>query len=127
MNLAREAEKEKSIVTYDSKEKLEKIILERIITMLSERIYSSVSIEQISKSLNYSRTYVSTLFKKHRKTSIICYYNSLKIKEAKKLLRNNSVSGVSLKLGFNSPYYFSKVFKKYEGISPSEYRDKMNE
>lgn len=127
LNLAREAEKEKSIVTYDSKEKLEKIILERIITMLSENIYSTVSIEQISKCLNYSRTYLSTLFKKHRKTSIINYYNSLKIKEAKKLLRSNSVSGVSLQLGFNSPYYFSKVFKKYEGISPSEYRDKINE
>ncbi len=122
-----EAEKGKNIVTYDSKEKLEKIILERIITMLSENIYSSVSIDQISKSLNYSRTYVSTLFKKHRKTSIISYYNSLKIKEAKKLLRDNSVCEVSVRLGFNNPYYFSKVFKKYEEISPSEYKVKLKE
>lgn len=124
LSLATAVEKEKNIVTYDSKENLEKLILEKITAMLSENIYSSVTIEQISKSVNYSRTYISTLFKKHRKTSIINYYNSLKIKKAKKLLCEKSVSEVSLLLGFNNPYYFSRVFKKYEGISPSEYRRK---
>lgn len=119
-----EVENEKNIVTYDSKEKLEKIILEKIITLLSENIYSSVSIDGLCKTLNYSRTYLSTLFKKHRKASIISYYNSLKIKEAKKLLLNNSVSSVSEMLSFNNPYYFSRVFKRYEGMSPSEYQAK---
>ena len=119
-----EAEKGKEIVTYDSKEKLEKIILERIITVLSENVYSSVTVDSLCSSLNYSRTYLSTLFKKHRKTSIMNYYNQLKIKEAKKLLSKNSVSEASRLLSFNNPYYFSRVFKKYEGISPSEYKTK---
>ena len=119
-----EAEKDEEIVTYDSKEKLEKIILERIITLLSESVYSSVTVDSLCKSLNYSRTYLSTLFKKHRKTSIMNYYNLMKIKEAKKLLSKNSVSEVSRLLSFNNPYYFSRVFKKYEGISPSEYKAK---
>ena len=52
------------------------------------------------------------------------YYNLMKIKEAKKLLSKNSVSEVSRLLSFNNPYYFSRVFKKYEGISPSEYKAK---
>ena len=54
------------------------------------------------------------------------YYNSLKIKEAKKLIRDKgySVSETARMLDFNNPYYFSKVFKQYEGISPSEYKTK---
>lgn len=126
---AREAEREKTIVTYDSKENLEKIILERIIEVLSDKIYSSFSIEELCKTLNYSRTYLSGIFKAHRKTSIMNYYNLLKIKEAKKLIRDKgySVSETSKLLDFNNPYYFSKVFKRYEGISPSEYKTKSTE
>lgn len=123
---AREAEKQKNIVTYDSRENLEKIILERIIEILSEKVYSSISMDELCATLNYSRTYLSNLFKSQRKTSIMNYYNMLKIKEAKKLIRDNgcSVSEVSRMLDFNNPYYFSKVFKRYEGISPSEYKAK---
>ena len=119
---AREAEKNKSVVTYDSKEKLERMIIEEIVTLMSESLYSTLSVEDICKSLNYSRTYLSTLFKQHRKTSLIDYYNSLKIKEAKKLLLKKSVFEVSSLLNFSNPYYFSRVFKKYEKISPTEYK-----
>ena len=85
------------------------------------------SIDEICQALNYSRTYISTLFKRHRKTTIISYYNMLKIKEAKKLLRQkkHSVFEVSEMLGFENQYYFSRVFKKYEGHAPSEYRAQM--
>lgn len=124
LSIAREVESEKSIVTYTSKESLEKLILERIIELITQKVYSSVSIDEICKTLNYSRTYLTELFKKYRKTSIMNYYNMLKVKEAKKLLRDKgySVSLVSRTLGFCSPYYFSKVFKKYEEVSPSEYK-----
>jgi YesN/AraC family two-component response regulator len=123
---AREAENEKNIVTYDSKENLEKIIVERIIEVISERVYSSLTIDELCASLNYSRTYLSNLFKSHRKTSVMNYYNMLKIKEAKKLIRDRgySVSETARMLSFSNPYYFSKVFKRYEGISPSEYKAK---
>ena len=129
LNTAREAEKEKNIITYATKENYENIILEEMINFLSERIYSTVSINELCKTFNYSRTYLSSLFKKHRKTSIMNYYNKLKIKEAKKLLRDKmlSVSEVSQKLGFDNPYYFSRVFKNYENISPSEYKQNLKE
>ena len=126
LTTAREAEKQKNIVTYDSKENLEKMIVERITELLSKKVYSTVSIDELCAALNYSKTYLSTLFKSHKKTSIMNFYNALKIKEAKKLIRDKgySVSEVSRKLDFNNPYYFSKVFKRYEGISPSEYKIK---
>ena len=129
LNTAREAQKEKNIITYATKENYEKIIIEEIIIFLTERVCSNVSINELCRSLNYSRTYLSSLFKKHRKTSIISYYNMLKVKEAKKLLRDKtlSVSEVSAKLGFDNPYYFSRVFKNYENISPSDYKRNFDE
>lgn len=127
LSSAREAEKQRNIVTYDTKENLEKMIVERITELLSKKVYSSISIDEICSLLNYSRTYLSTLFRNHRKTSIMNYYNSLKIKEAKKLIRDKgySVSETAQMLDFNNPYYFSKVFKQYEGISPSEYKARI--
>ena len=122
---ARDAETGKNIVTYDSKEKFERMIIERIVAIISENLYSTLTLEEIAKTLNYSRTYISLIFKKHKKTSIIDYYNSLKVKEAKKLLRDKSVFEVSSLLSFSTPYYFSRVFKKYEKIAPKEYRDKF--
>ena len=92
LSVARMAEAEKDIVTYDSKENLEKLILERIISYLSERVYSTFSVEELCKELSYSRTYICALFKKYRKSSLVSYYTSLKIKESKKLLRDKSRS-----------------------------------
>ena len=116
--------KGKSIKIYDSKEKYEKVIIERILDIMSECLYSSFSIDYLCSMLNYSKTYLSTVFKNHQGVSIMSFYNSLKIKEAKKLLGRNgySVSETARILNYNNPYYFAKVFKKHEGIPPSEYR-----
>ena len=116
--------KEKSITIFDSKEDFEKVVIEKILDIMSECLYTSFSIDYLCNILNYSKTYLSTLFKKHRGTSIMSFYNSLKIKEAKKLLGTNgySVSQTARMLNYNNPYYFTKVFKKHEGITPSAYR-----
>ena len=71
----------------------------------------------------YSKTYLNNIFKKNTGASIMHFYTSLKIKESKKLIRDGlSVSEISNKLYFDSPNYFSKVFKKYTGKTPSEYK-----
>ena len=56
------------------------------------------------------------------------YYNSLKIKESKKLIKSKkySICEISEMLNFNSPYYFSNVFKKFENMSPSEYSNRIH-
>lgn len=51
------------------------------------------------------------------------YYNRLKIEEAKRLLRENvSPTVTANRLGFESATYFTKVFKRYTGKTPSEYK-----
>ncbi|MBQ8526080.1 MAG: helix-turn-helix domain-containing protein [Clostridia bacterium] len=119
-------ENETNSVTYGSKEDFEKIVFHNITEKLSENVYSTMSVEELCQKMNYSKTYLSTLFRKYSGTSIMQYYHTLKISEAKRLLKQTDypVSTISEMLKFNTPYYFSYAFKKQEGVAPSEYRNK---
>ncbi len=97
-----------------------------VIAILKANLYSRITLEDISKQTFYSKTFLNILFKKNTDHSIMQYYNKLKIEEAKRLLREgNSPSVVSSRLQFESPTYFTKVFKKYSGYTPSEYKKKI--
>ena len=74
---------------------------------------------QISKSQLYNKLKAST------NLSISGFTNKIRVEEAKKLIVNSSlsISEISYKLGFNTPSYFTKIFKKYTGISPIEYKN----
>lgn len=124
--IAREIEKKEKLIIYDSKEEFEKGLYQKMIEFISQRVYSDLSIDDLCANLNYGRTYISRIFKKFSGISIMQYYNSLKIKESKKLIKSQkySISEISDMLKFNSPYYFSNVFKKFENMSPSEYANK---
>ncbi len=102
---------------------LENSLVRDIVALLKENLYEKISLEQISIATYYSKTYLNTIFKKNMGHSIMQYYSILKIQEAKKLLRENvSPTAVSNRLCFDSPTYFTKVFKKYTDMTPSEYK-----
>ena len=73
-----------------------------------------------------SPNYLSQLFKKHMNVGISEYITSQKIDESRKLLKetNLKIYEISDQLGFESSFYFSKVFKKAEGVSPREYQNR---
>ncbi|MEM9548577.1 MAG: helix-turn-helix transcriptional regulator [Bacteroidota bacterium] len=84
------------------------------------------SIEQLANELSVSQRYLSdTLKKETGKTSTEHLHLHL-IDVAKNilLLPNKSISEIAYELGFEYPAYFSRLFRKKEGISPSEYREK---
>lgn len=94
-----------------------------IMDVLKKNVYGKVSLEDIQKSLYYSKTYLNNNFKKITGASIMHYYRNLKIEEAKKLLKKGeSVTTISDKLNFESPNYFSKVFRSVTGLTPSKYK-----
>lgn len=102
---------------------LENNLINDIVALLKTNLYSKITLEKISKQTFYSKTFLNNIFKKNMGTSIMHYYTHLKIQEAKKLLRENiSPANVSIQLSFESPSYFTKVFKKYTGITPSAYK-----
>jgi len=84
----------------------------------------SSSLEDIAEQFNYSKYHLTRQFKKQYGVSIIIYRNNRRMQLAKTLLLTETVSNVSEKLGFSSIYVFSRVFKNYFGISPTEFKTK---
>lgn len=102
---------------------LENNLVSDIITLLRESLYGRLTLDDVSRQTFYSKTFINNVFKKNVGSSIMQYYTYLKTEEAKKLLRENvSPSTAAAKLCFESPTYFTKVFKKYTGMTPSEYK-----
>lgn len=84
------------------------------------------SIEQIAERLSVSQRYLSDTLKKETGKTSTEHLQLFLIDEAKNILMepNKTVSEVAYELGFEYPPYFSRLFKKKEGISPSAYREK---
>ena len=84
------------------------------------------SIEQIADKLSVSQRYLSDTLKKETGKTTTEHLQLYLINEAKNVLLkpNKSISEVAYELGFEYPPYFSRLFKKNEGISPSKYREK---
>jgi two-component system response regulator YesN len=76
----------------------------------------------------YSKSYVSQVFRQTTGESVISYFNRLKIKEAKRLIRENrlTMSEISDALSYNDPRYFSLMFKRITGKTPTEYKNSIN-
>lgn len=84
------------------------------------------SIEQIADKMSVSQRYLSDTLKKETGKTTTEHLHLHLIDEAKNILLqpNKSISDVAYELGFEYPPYFSRLFKKKEGISPTEYREK---
>ena len=89
-------------------------------------ISEPIKTKDIANSLYLSRPYLSKKFKEETNENISDYIIKEKINEAKRLLRysNKSLTQISSYLGFSSPSHFSRVFKKYTNLIPSEYKNK---
>ncbi|MCK0192514.1 response regulator transcription factor [Arenibacter sp. F20364] len=84
------------------------------------------SIEEIANKLTVSQRYLSDTLKQETGKTTTEHLQLYLIDEAKNILLkpNKSISEVAYELGFEYPQYFSRLFKKREGLSPSEYREK---
>lgn len=99
-------------------------LIESITALLEKSVESSLNIETIANHTNYSKSYIFRTFKKQTGSSVMSYFNNLKIERAKNLLKESklSVNQISETLKFDTPSYFSKAFKKITGYSPLQYR-----
>ena len=86
---------------------------------------TEVNLEDISKSLFVHPNYLSYKFKNDTGYTITEYLNTIRIKESKVLLKstNDSISNIAYLVGYNDSKYFSRIFKKFNNITPSQYRN----
>ena len=75
----------------------------------------------IEKDLLINFDYANRIFKKYFGCSIMKFRTQLRINMAKDLIGTKTMKEVALEVGFNDEYYFSRCFKKTEGISPEKY------
>ena len=102
---------------------LENNLVFDVISLLNQRVYSKITLDEISAQLFYSKTYLNALFKRSTGKTIMNYYNALKIKEAKKLLTSGkSTSAVASALSFESTSYFIKFFRRSVGVTPTAFK-----
>ncbi|WP_078548412.1 AraC family transcriptional regulator [Litchfieldia alkalitelluris] len=99
------------------------VVINQMIEMLTNSEREKLTGEEIADSLGMNYAYLSTLFKKHTGKSVKRYQNEILIEKAVEMFRKNAgnVTEVSDALGFSNPFYFSRVFKKITGVSPTTY------
>jgi YesN/AraC family two-component response regulator len=102
-------------------------IVGKIINILTTTTSIKLSSKEIASSLGMNYAYLSSLFRKETGKSITQFKNELLIEKAITKLKNEAVniSEVSDDLGFSNPFYFSRVFKKVTGVSPTTYLNEI--
>lgn len=96
-----------------------------ILEWLKINIHKEISVQQLADKFGFNPDYLTRLFKKHLGVSTLSYINEMKIAKGKEFLTQTeaSIKEISYSLGFKDEKYFMKLFKQYEGITPSKYRN----
>ena len=124
IGVVRQIDGEEETPSLFLKEDFGEYLVNTVIEYLSENVSGRISIDDVCRRMNYTRSYIFRQFKEVTGTSIMAYFTSLKIKEAKRLLRQTdmSVTEIAEALSFDTPNYFTKTFKRLTGSTPLQYR-----
>ncbi len=99
-----------------------------VIEYLKANIKRSLTLNEIADACSMSVSKLKKLFAKNRGGGVIQYFNTMKIKEAKNMIRNTNMNftQISEALGFSYPHYFSKFFKQKTGVTLSQYAKQID-
>lgn len=102
-------------------------VLDKAIEYIEENYDQGITLEDVAFEIGFSTYYFGKMFKKTFKSSFTDYLTNVRIAKAKELLRvpQLTVKDITYRVGYMDPNYFTRVFKKSEGITPTEYRTKF--
>lgn len=111
----------------DSKEKEAVSVIDRAKAYIDENFRRDISLDDVSREVDISPYYFSKLFKQETGKNFIEYLTEIRLKNARELLQNSqlSIKEICVQSGYGDPNYFSRIFKKYEGVTPSEFRGRL--
>lgn len=103
---------------------IQDIRIERAINYIHTHINSKIDINELASNSCLSKDHFIRMFKKEMKTTPLDYINKKKIEKAKLLLltEKKQIKEVSYLLGFEDQTYFNRLFRKYTGTTPKDYR-----
>lgn len=101
--------------------------ISKSVEFITKNYDKDITLEDVAKAVSLSSFYFSKLFKQETGENFIDYLTRFRMTMAEALLKdkNSIVKNVSFRVGYNDPNYFSKLFKKYYGVSPSEYKESV--
>lgn len=91
---------------------------------ISEHLTENLNLSEVAEKAGVSTAYLSTLFSQHLGCGFVDYLNKMRIEYASHYMQDGGMKiyEIAYKVGFRDEKYFSRVFKKVMGLSPSEYR-----
>lgn len=100
-------------------------VVEHAKAYIKEHFSMELSLDEISREVNISPYYFSKLFKEEEGVNYIEYLTKIRIEKAKEMLGDpdNSIKAICKEVGYGDPNYFSRIFKKWVGQTPTEYRE----
>lgn len=125
--LRRLSSNESSSVVFLNEKSFQRDLVNIVREYLDTKIKTKITLNDVCKKLNYSRSYICKIFKEQTGETLISYFYNLKIEEAKKLLAQTNLpaSKISEILAFSEAKYFASVFKKIVGLSPIAFRNSL--
>ncbi len=99
-------------------------VIRRAISYISKNYANNVTLDDVARHVHLNPAYFSSIFKQCCGSSFKEYLNMVRVEESKRLLANTdySIIDIAIATGFEDQSYFSKVFKKYTGLTPKQYR-----
>ncbi|TCN01111.1 two-component system response regulator YesN [Paenibacillus sp. BK033] len=118
----------RSAVLFERKERSlqQHHLISRIVSHMEDQLPVSITAKQLADKFHLSAGHLSVLFKKETGQTISDFVKNLRMKKAKEMLQDPTIKiyEVAERIGFQTPAYFTYQFKKNEGCTPQEYRDR---
>ena len=102
-------------------------IIEKAKSYIRDSYRKDISLDEVSREVDISPYYFSKLFKQETGGNFIEYLTEVRLRNARELLKDSqlSIKEICGESGYSDPNYFSRIFKKYEGVTPSEFRERL--
>jgi len=101
--------------------------IEKMLEFIDENLHKDISLREAAEFIGLSSGYASSIFKEHLGVNYIDYLNGKRVERAKQLLKETRVNirEIGFKVGFNNIQTFLRTFRKFEGVTPGQYRDSL--
>lgn len=120
--------KESMLIINSNQEKPMGVAIESVIKYINEHYNENITLQKLSEIAYLHPIYLCKLFKERTGENFMDYLMKVRIEQAKRLLGNVSlrIYDICEMVGYDSPQYFSKIFKDTAGLSPKDYRKKCH-
>lgn len=113
------------VITERKKPSFAHQTVNKVILFINDEIEADLTVEDIASDFNISTSHLSRIFREHTGVTLVEYLNIRKVEECQYFLRhtNKGIAEISDLFHFCNQSYFTRVFKKYTGLTPKQFRD----